>query len=164
MPRLPALALLAASLIAVGGCGAPDEPRTTSLSATSGLTTTTAPTTVAPPTTTTAAPPTTTPAAPRTTTSPARATTTAPRAEPVRAVQPAAPEPAPRPEPEPAPEPAKAASGCNDNYDPCVPDDPKDVDCEGGSGNGPSYVAGPVRVTGSDVYDLDRDADGLACE
>ena len=31
-----------------------------------------------------------------------------------------------------------------------------DVDCKGGSGNGPAYVAGPVRVTGDDIYDLDR--------
>ena len=34
----------------------------------------------------------------------------------------------------------------------------------GGSGNGPKYVTGPVRVTGSDVYDLDRDGDGVACD
>jgi resuscitation-promoting factor RpfB len=39
-----------------------------------------------------------------------------------------------------------------------------DVDCAGGSGNGPSYVAGPVKVIGSDIYDLDRDNDGTACE
>jgi hypothetical protein len=34
-----------------------------------------------------------------------------------------------------------------------------DYDCAGGSGNGPKYT-GPVRVTGSDPYDLDRDGDG----
>jgi hypothetical protein len=34
-----------------------------------------------------------------------------------------------------------------------------DVDCERGSGNGPSYVAGPVRVVGDDIYHLDRDGD-----
>ena len=39
-----------------------------------------------------------------------------------------------------------------------------DVDCAGGSGNGPAYVAGPVTVIGSDIYDLDRDGDGIACE
>ena len=33
----------------------------------------------------------------------------------------------------------------------------------GGSGNGPKYT-GPVRVTGSDPYDLDRDGDGVGCE
>jgi hypothetical protein len=38
-----------------------------------------------------------------------------------------------------------------------------DYDCRGGSGNGPKY-SGPVRVTGSDPYDLDRDGDGKACE
>jgi resuscitation-promoting factor RpfB len=31
------------------------------------------------------------------------------------------------------------------------------------AGNGPKY-SGPVRVTGSDPYDLDRDGDGKACE
>lgn len=70
-------------------------------------------------------------------------------------VQPAAPVE----EPEPV-----VRGGCNDNYDPCVPDDPKDVDCEGGSGNGPSYVDGPVRVVGDDVYGLDADDDGIGCE
>jgi hypothetical protein len=39
-----------------------------------------------------------------------------------------------------------------------------DVDCAGGSGNGPSYVSGPVQVIGPDVYDLDRDGDGIACD
>jgi len=53
--------------------------------------------------------------------------------------------------------------GCAPGYDPCVPV-ASDVDCAGGSGNGPKYVTGPVRVTGSDVYDLDRDGDGVACD
>jgi hypothetical protein len=39
-----------------------------------------------------------------------------------------------------------------------------DIDCAGGSGNGPRYVQGPVEVTGSDPYDLDRDGDGIGCE
>ena len=38
------------------------------------------------------------------------------------------------------------------------------ADCAGGSGNGPAYVQGPVRVIVSDVYDLDRDGDGVGCE
>jgi hypothetical protein len=38
-----------------------------------------------------------------------------------------------------------------------------DVDCLGGSGNGPEYV-GTVSVIGFDEYDLDRDADGVGCE
>ncbi|MFF5100141.1 MULTISPECIES: hypothetical protein [Actinosynnema] len=59
---------------------------------------------------------------------------------------------------------APANDGCHPNYaDACVPI-ADDVDCEGGSGNGPAYVRGPVRVVGDDVYDLDRDRDGIACD
>jgi len=48
-------------------------------------------------------------------------------------------------------------------YEPCLtPGD--DVDCAAGSGDGPRYVNGPVSVSGSDPYDLDRDGDGIACE
>lgn len=54
-------------------------------------------------------------------------------------------------------------SSCDPNYSGCVPID-SDVDCAGGSGNGPSYVSGPVTVIGSDIYGLDRDGDGVACE
>lgn len=54
-------------------------------------------------------------------------------------------------------------AGCDPNYSGCVPID-SDVDCAGGSGNGPSYARGPVTVVGSDVYDLDSDGDGVACE
>jgi hypothetical protein len=56
-----------------------------------------------------------------------------------------------------------SASRCDPNYSGCVPI-ASDVDCAGGSGNGPAYVQGPVRVTGSDIYDLDRDGDGYGCE
>ena len=56
-----------------------------------------------------------------------------------------------------------AAQDCDPNYDPCVPI-ASDVDCAGGSGNGPAYVEGPVRVIGDDVYGLDRDGDGIGCE
>ena len=52
---------------------------------------------------------------------------------------------------------------CDPNYSGCVPID-SDVDCEGGSGNGPSYTAGPVDVIGTDIYGLDHDADGVGCE
>jgi resuscitation-promoting factor RpfB len=52
---------------------------------------------------------------------------------------------------------------CDPNYSDCVPI-ASDVDCSGGSGNGPAYVAGPVRVIGSDIYGLDRDGDGYGCE
>jgi len=58
---------------------------------------------------------------------------------------------------------SKALSSCDPNYSGCVPVD-SDVDCAGGSGNGPSYVSGPVRVVGSDIYGLDRDGDGYGCE
>jgi hypothetical protein len=56
-----------------------------------------------------------------------------------------------------------ASNGCDPNYRPCVPI-ASDVDCAGGSGNGPAYVDGPVTVVGSDIYDLDRDGDGIACD
>jgi hypothetical protein len=58
---------------------------------------------------------------------------------------------------------AAPASNCTPGYSPCIPPG-SDVDCAGGSGNGPRYVDGPVYVTGSDPYDLDRDGDGVACE
>jgi hypothetical protein len=51
---------------------------------------------------------------------------------------------------------------CTPGYSPCLAP-ASDYDCRGGSGNGPKYT-GPVRVTGSDPYDLDRDGDGKACE
>ncbi|WP_242504281.1 G5 domain-containing protein [Promicromonospora panici] len=63
--------------------------------------------------------------------------------------------PPPPPEPEP--------SNCDPNYSGCVPI-ASDVDCEGGSGNGPAYASGPVRVTGTDIYDLDSNGDGVGCE
>jgi hypothetical protein len=55
-------------------------------------------------------------------------------------------------------------SSCDPNYGgACVPI-ASDVDCAGGSGDGPAYVRGPVKVIGSDIYDLDRDGDGIACD
>jgi hypothetical protein len=30
--------------------------------------------------------------------------------------------------------------------------------------NGAAYVQGPVTVTGSDIYGLDRDGDGIGCD
>ena len=56
------------------------------------------------------------------------------------------------------------AGDCDPNYSgACVPI-ASDVDCAGGSGNGPEYVDGPVRVVRNDVYELDRDGDGIACD
>lgn len=58
------------------------------------------------------------------------------------------------------------SSSCDPNYSgTCVPNVyPSDVDCGGGSGNGPYYVYGTVHVIGSDIYGLDRDGDGYGCE
>jgi hypothetical protein len=60
--------------------------------------------------------------------------------------------------------PVGAQDQCHPSYQgPCVPM-ASDVDCAGGSGNGPAYVRGPVYVVGPDVYDLDRDGNGVGCE
>ena len=66
-----------------------------------------------------------------------------------------------RVQPKPKPKPA---SNCDSNYaGACVPV-ASDVDCAGGSGDGPEYVQGPVQVVGDDVYDLNRDDDNIACD
>lgn len=63
-----------------------------------------------------------------------------------------------------APVPQQPGSSCDPNYSgPCVPI-ASDVDCAGGSGNGPAYVSGPVTVVGNDIYGLDRDGNGTGCE
>lgn len=60
---------------------------------------------------------------------------------------------------------ALSAQACHPSYQgACVPAKVSDVDCSAGSGNGPYYVVGPVRVVGQDVYGLDSDTDGLGCE
>jgi hypothetical protein len=57
-----------------------------------------------------------------------------------------------------------SASNCDPNYSgACVPI-ASDVDCGGGSGNGPAYLYGTATVVGVDIYGLDRDGDGIACE
>ena len=59
---------------------------------------------------------------------------------------------------------AAQQAGCDPNYTgACVPI-ASDVDCAGGSGDGPAYVVGPVYIVGVDKYRLDRDGDGVACE
>jgi hypothetical protein len=114
-------------------------------------------------TTTASATPTTTTPPPTTTTT---TTTVVPAPPPVvvdpQPVETVTEEPAPPPPPPPAPEP-EPAPACDPNYSGCVPV-ASDVDCKGGSGNGPAYVDGPVQVIGSDIYDLDRDGDGTACD
>jgi hypothetical protein len=64
---------------------------------------------------------------------------------------------------EAAPPPVDSGGACDPNYGGCVPQ-ASDVDCAGGSGDGPEYVSGPIPITGSDVYGLDSDGDGVACE
>lgn len=105
-------------------------------------------TTTEAPTTTTEAPTTTTTAPPTTTTTVPPTTTTAPP-------PPSAPPTTLAPQ-------SPLGGGCHPSYDPCVPY-ASDVDCAGGSGNGPAYT-GTVRVIGPDEYDLDRDGDGWGCE
>lgn len=73
------------------------------------------------------------------------------------------PPPPPPPPPPVAVQPFLPTGSCDPNYSGCVPID-SDVDCAGGSGNGPSYADGPVSVIGRDVYDLDSDGDGIACD
>jgi hypothetical protein len=66
--------------------------------------------------------------------------------------------------------PAQASSGatkrkCDPNYrGACLRPNVSDYDCAGGSGNGPYYVRGPIRVVGRDHYRLDADHDGIGCE
>ena len=72
--------------------------------------------------------------------------------------------PKPKPTPEPAPEPEPETPDCHPSYaGACLDPDASDYDCAGGSGNGPKYT-GRVTVVGPDVFDLDRDNDGIGCE
>ena len=59
-----------------------------------------------------------------------------------------------------APAPVPASQGCDSHYlGACLPV-ASDVDCDGGGGNEPPYVRGPVSGVGPDIYDLD--GDGIA--
>jgi endonuclease YncB( thermonuclease family) len=89
-------------------------------------------------------------------------TTAAPPAPATTTTVPPPPPTTAPPPPPPTTAAPPAAQACTPSYDPCVPP-ASDVDCLGGSGNGPAYT-GPVRVTGPDIYDLDRDGDGFGCE
>jgi hypothetical protein len=67
--------------------------------------------------------------------------------------------------PPPPPPTTAPARDCDPSYpDVCLDPDAADYDCAGGSGNGPEYVDGPVRVRPPDPFDLDREGDGWGCE
>ena len=54
---------------------------------------------------------------------------------------------------------------CDPSYpDSCLQVGIGDYDCAGGSGNGPNYVEGPIRVLAPDPFGLDADGDGVGCE
>jgi beta-lactam-binding protein with PASTA domain len=75
-----------------------------------------------------------------------------------------APPPPPSTAP-PAPPPTAPPPNCHPSYQgECLRVGIGDYDCAGGSGNGPNYVQGTVRVVGPDEFDLDRDGDGWGCE
>jgi len=66
--------------------------------------------------------------------------------------------------PKPAP-PPPSSSNCDPNYaGQCLDPNASDYDCAGGSGNGPEYVYGTVKVVGVDHFGLDGDHDGTGCE
>lgn len=55
------------------------------------------------------------------------------------------------------------AAKCHPSYSGCLTPGIGDYDCRGGSGDGPNYT-GKVQVLGPDVFRLDRDGDGTACD
>ena len=56
------------------------------------------------------------------------------------------------------------SSECHPSYaGACLPMS-SDVDCGGGGGDGPVYLWQAVRVIGPDIYKLDGNRDGWACE
>ena len=52
-----------------------------------------------------------------------------------------------------------STTGCNPNYEGCIPNSTQDLDCSDIKRLG----LAPVKVIGKDVYRLDRDGDGVAC-
>jgi hypothetical protein len=71
------------------------------------------------------------------------------------------------PPPTTAPPPPSTAPSrdCDPSYPGvCLDPEAVDYDCAGGSGNGPEYVEGPIRVRPPDPFDLDREGDGWGCE
>jgi len=83
----------------------------------------------------------------------------------IASAPPPPPLPPPPLPPPPPPPPAVPASNCDPSYpEVCLHDGIGDYDCAGGSGNGPNYVDGPIKVLPPDPFDLDRDGDGTGCE
>ena len=71
----------------------------------------------------------------------------------------------PRPTPKPTPKPTSKPRNCHPSYQwQCLKMGVGDYDCSSGSGNGPNYVHGPVKVVGYDEFGLDADHDGVGCE
>jgi hypothetical protein len=71
----------------------------------------------------------------------------------------------PPPTTQPPPPPTTPARNCHPSYEgACLDPTASDYDCAGGSGNGPKYVQGTVKVHPPDPFDLDADSDGLGCE
>jgi hypothetical protein len=65
----------------------------------------------------------------------------------------------------PPPPATTAPRNCDPAYpDVCLHDGIGDYDCAGGTGDGPNYVDGPIRVLPPDPFDLDRNGDGIGCE
>jgi hypothetical protein len=99
------------------------------------------------------------------------AATEAPVTESAAPTPTASPAPTPDPTPEPTPPtqpPVQVtqppAQNCHPSYQgACLDPNASDYDCAGGSGNGP-YYTGRVIVVGPDVFDLDRDGDGIGCD
>lgn len=59
------------------------------------------------------------------------------------------------------------ATNCTPGYTPCIKNKTSDVDCYGGSGNGPRYTKPYITYKvkrGYDRYRLDADHDGWGCE
>jgi hypothetical protein len=75
-------------------------------------------------------------------------------------------------QPTSTPRPTSVSSGgvgvggnCDPSYpDVCLQDGIGDYDCAGGSGNGPNYVSGPIRVLPPDPFGLDGNNDGYGCQ
>lgn len=167
------ITIVAAGVLLLAACGPatgdvasePPAPVTTA-TPTTATQTTAAPTTATPAPASSSAGPT-----PSTTRSPTPTATPKPVVPKPVAPKPVAPKvvvprpvvPKPAPARTTAPKPP-AAPACHPSYaGACLDPDASDYDCAGGSGNGPLYT-GTVRVVGPDVFDLDRDGNGIGCD